>query len=107
MKICSDSHDSTLRMKSKVALEHFTLETVWLELKNNAPLLVMLFHPFSEMDMPQNRCVCVCMFDNAACAIFHCWWYWMRQQRVTMRLSECGRTHWHELFPFKIHRFED
>ena len=42
VKICSDSHDSILRMKSKVALEHVTWETVWLKLKHNASLLVKL-----------------------------------------------------------------
>ena len=38
IKICSDLHNSILHMKSKVALEHFTWERAWLELKNNASL---------------------------------------------------------------------
>lgn len=42
-KLCSDSHDSILRMKSKTALERFTWERVWLEIQMNAPLLVSLF----------------------------------------------------------------
>lgn len=65
MKICSDSHDSILRMKSKVALEHFTWERVWLELKNNAPLLVMLFHQLfpahKKEDQSTMMAICVCI----------------------------------------------
>ena len=40
--ICSDSHDSILRMKTKTALELFSWERVWLELKTHAPMLVAL-----------------------------------------------------------------
>lgn len=36
---CSDRHDSILRMKSKISLEKFTWERVWLELEQNVPLL--------------------------------------------------------------------
>ena len=39
-KICSDSHDSILRMKTKTALELFSWGRVWLELQTHAPLLV-------------------------------------------------------------------
>ena len=35
--VSSDSHDSILRLKTKTALEHFTWETVWIELQQNAP----------------------------------------------------------------------
>lgn len=38
--ICSDSHDSIRRMKSTIAVERFTLESVWVEVQTNAPLLV-------------------------------------------------------------------
>ena len=65
MKICSDSHDSILRMKSKVALEHFSWETVWLELKHNAPLLVNLFLQLvpkhKRDDNSTIMALCVCM----------------------------------------------
>ena len=64
-KICSDSHDSILRMKSKVAVEHFSWETVWLELQNNAPLLVTLFKQlFPEQkkeDQSTIMAICVCI----------------------------------------------
>ena len=40
--ICSDNHDSLLRLKSKPAVEHFTWESVWLELQKNAPILMSL-----------------------------------------------------------------
>ena len=71
IKICSDSHDSILRMKSKVALEHFTWETVWLELKNNAPLLVTLFlqlvpgHKKSDLSTRMAICVCISILLKA------------------------------------------
>ena len=38
--ICSDSHDSILRMKNKTALELFSWERVWREMQMHAPLLV-------------------------------------------------------------------
>ena len=41
-KICSDSHDSILRMKTKTALELFSWERVWLELQTHAPLFVAI-----------------------------------------------------------------
>ena len=40
--VCSDSHDSILRMKNKTALEHFTRETVWSELEPKAPTLTAI-----------------------------------------------------------------
>ena len=62
MKICSDSHDSILRMKS---LENFSWETVWLELKHNAPLLVKLFLQLvpkhKRYDNSTIMALCVCM----------------------------------------------
>ena len=64
-KICSDTHDSILRMKSKVALEHFSWETVWLEMENNAPLLVaffkQLFPPHKKEDQSTTMAICVCI----------------------------------------------
>ena len=41
-KICSEIHDSILRMKTKIALECFTWERVWLELQDHAPILVAI-----------------------------------------------------------------
>ena len=38
--LCSDSHDSILRMKNKTALELFSWERVWREMQMHAPLLV-------------------------------------------------------------------
>ena len=40
--VCSDNHDSILRLKSKPALEHFTWEAVWAELQQTAPTLMAL-----------------------------------------------------------------
>ena len=65
MKICSDSHDSILRMKSKVALEHVTWETVRLKLKNNASLLVKLIlqlvpkHKREDRSTMMALCACI------------------------------------------------
>ena len=38
--VCSDSHDSILRLKTKPALEHFSWETIWTELQQNTPTLL-------------------------------------------------------------------
>ena len=37
--VCSDAHDSILRMTSKPAIENFTWERVWQELELKTPLL--------------------------------------------------------------------
>lgn len=61
---------------------------VWLELKmmfNNGSLCITQ--------------VFTCLKKLHLC----CWLYWMRHQKVTMRLLEIRRTHWHILFPFKVH----
>ena len=64
-KICSESHDSILRMKSKTALEYFTWERVWVELQDNAPILVLfllqLVPPLKREKEEVKRAICVCM----------------------------------------------
>lgn len=63
--ICSDEHDSLLRLKSKPAIENFTWESVWLELKQNAPGLVSFLCallPFAKRNSETTRpalCMCV------------------------------------------------
>ena len=62
--LCSDKHDSILRLKSKPALENFTWKTVWLELEQNAPtflaLLVGLL-PASKHQLDSVRpALCMC-----------------------------------------------
>lgn len=63
--ICSDTHDSILRMKSKIALEKFTWERVWLELEQYLPLLVSIFLQFVPQSKRENlstrRVLCVCI----------------------------------------------
>ena len=63
--ICSDSHDTILRMKSKTALEHFTWERVWIEVKNNAPVLVslllQLIPPSKREDQSARQALCICI----------------------------------------------
>ena len=67
-KICSDSHDSILRMKTKTALELFSWERVWLELEVHAPLLVALFthllspKPKAGVVVYPSLCVCASIF---------------------------------------------
>ena len=39
-EICSDSYDTILRMKYKVALENFTWSRVWKELQSKTPTLL-------------------------------------------------------------------
>lgn len=41
-KVCSDNHDSILRMKFKEALERFSWDRVWRELSDNVPTLLHL-----------------------------------------------------------------
>ena len=64
-KICSDSHDSILRMKSKIALERFTWERVWTEIETNAPLLVslllQLIPPSKREDKRVRPALCICI----------------------------------------------
>ena len=63
--ICSDTHDSILRMKSKIALEKFTWERVWLELEENTPLLVSIFLQMvprcKREDESTKATLCLCM----------------------------------------------
>lgn len=64
-KICSDSHDSILRMKLKPALEHFTWERVWTELQNHAPLLMslllQLLPPSKREGKNVRAALCICI----------------------------------------------
>ena len=64
VRICSDEHDSILRLKSKPALEHFSWETVWEELSQNAPMLMSLLLnlvPSSKRDSESVKpALCVC-----------------------------------------------
>ena len=66
--ICSDTHDSILRMKSKIALEKFTWERVWLELEENTPLLVSIFLQMvprckrEDESTKATLCLCMCIF---------------------------------------------
>ena len=62
-KLCSDSHDSILRMTSKPALENFTWERVWQELQLNTPLLANFltgFLPKSKEASCFLPALCVC-----------------------------------------------
>ena len=67
-KLCSDTHDSILRMTTKPALQQFTWNRVWHELRLNAPLIVSIL---SNLLPPSKRedkrvipalCVCACIF---------------------------------------------
>lgn len=62
--LCSDSHDSILRMKTKPALELFSWERVWLELQQHAPLLLniltKLLPPSKREAKDIQPAVCVC-----------------------------------------------
>ena len=68
-KICSDSHDSILHMKTKTALELFSWERVWLELQTHAPLLVVILvqllpsskHKAEDVIHPA-VCICASIF---------------------------------------------
>ena len=42
LSICSRSHDSLLRLKSRPALEKFSWDRVWIELENHAPVLTAI-----------------------------------------------------------------
>ena len=67
--LCSDSHDSILRITSKPALENFTWERVWQELQLNTPLLANFHTGF----LPKSKeascflpalCVCASKLQN-------------------------------------------
>lgn len=62
--VCSNAHDSILRLKSKTALEHFTWETVWAELQQNTPTLMALLLgllPASKCEREDVRpAMCLC-----------------------------------------------
>ena len=60
--ICSDSHDSILRMKSKTAMELFCWERIWLELQMHSPLLVALLIQLVPPSKRKafNPALCVC-----------------------------------------------
>lgn len=62
--LSSDNHDSFLRLKSKPAIEHFTWESVWIELQKNAPILMSLLTnliPQSKRNSEESKpplCMC-------------------------------------------------
>lgn len=61
--LCSDAHDSILRLKSKTALEYFTWETVWIELQQSAPTLMAILCqliPLSKKSDKVNPALCLC-----------------------------------------------
>lgn len=62
--VCSETHDSILKMKTKPALEQFTWKTVWLELQQNAPTLIDLLLgllPASKSNLDSVRpALCMC-----------------------------------------------
>ena len=64
--ICSDSHDSILRMKSKTAMKLFCWERIWLELQMHSPLLVALLiqlvPPSKHKAFNPALCVCASIF---------------------------------------------
>ena len=62
-KICSDSHDSILRMKTKPALELFSWERVWLELQTHAPLIMALLVQL----LPSSKRKTECAYHPALC----------------------------------------
>ena len=63
-KVCSQKHDTILKLKSKPALAQFTWKTVMLELEQVAPTLMTLLHGFiasskSYLDSVQPA-ICMC-----------------------------------------------
>lgn len=62
--LCSDKHDSILRLKSKPALEHFSWETVWEELRVNAPLLLSFFSCLLPKRKQQEVHPAICMLAS-------------------------------------------
>lgn len=63
-KLCSDKHDSILRMTTKPALEQFTWDRVWEELKLNVPLMLTiltgLVPPSKRESKSAQAALCVC-----------------------------------------------
>ena len=65
LDICSQKHDSILRLKSRPALERFTWERVWSEFQSHAPmLLTMLSGAIASSAIPFRPPLCV-----AACIL--------------------------------------
>ena len=58
-EICSDSYDTILRMKFKVALENFTWSRVWKELQNKTPTLLEILSGGSS-NGPVQPSICTC-----------------------------------------------
>lgn len=58
-EICSDSYDTILRMKYKVALQNFTWSRVWKELQSKTPtLLAILSGGYSKGQVQPALCTC-------------------------------------------------
>ena len=64
IKLCSDRHDSILRLTTKPALEQFTWERVWEELASNAPILLSILTGLLPRSKIQSKscqaALCVC-----------------------------------------------
>lgn len=43
--LCSDNFNSIIRENSKTGMEHFSWQSVWLELEKHAPLLITVLKP--------------------------------------------------------------
>ena len=69
-RLCSDSHDSILRLPTKPALEQFTWDRVWHELQLNAPLMLSILTNLLPLSKRDNKsvipalCVCASIFLN-------------------------------------------
>jgi len=63
-KLCSDCHDSILRITTKPAVELFTWERVWLKMQLNVPLLLSfltnLISPTKRDDRSIKPALCMC-----------------------------------------------
>ena len=63
-ELCSDRHDSILRLTTKPALEQFTWERVWEELASNAPILLSILTGLLPCSKIQSKscqaALCVC-----------------------------------------------
>lgn len=57
-QICSDKHDSILRMKFKEALERFTWVRVWRELSDHVPTLLRVIGSRNSEKAKPALCVC-------------------------------------------------
>ena len=58
-EICSDSYDTILRIKYKVALENFSWNRVWRELKSRTPTLLAILSG-SCANGPVQPAICTC-----------------------------------------------